>query len=167
MACTPAATVKFDVAYRPYVVPQEGFADPTACRRPGFRWTHKWTGVCRLCRQGTVSVYAGHPDRSGDAAGILDEGHLAAVGGIGIAGGEGAAVGTDPGVPGTAGYVSPPSDAAAEPELGSDTLLRCLHAVRLYKARPGLMVVSGGKVDANTPGPTLAKAMHDFSWAKG
>ena len=65
------------------------------------------------------------------------------------------------------GYVSPPSDAAAEPELGSDTLLRCLHAVRLYKARPGLMVVSGGKVDANTPGPTLAKAMHDFLVGQG
>jgi uncharacterized SAM-binding protein YcdF (DUF218 family) len=65
------------------------------------------------------------------------------------------------------GYVSPPSDAAVEPELGSDTLLRCLHAVRLYKARPGLIVVSGGKVDPSTPGPTLAKAMHDFLVGQG
>ncbi len=65
------------------------------------------------------------------------------------------------------GYVRPPSDVAPEAELGSDTLLRCLHAARLYKARPGLVLVSGGKVDPSIPGPTLARAMHDFLVGQG
>jgi uncharacterized SAM-binding protein YcdF (DUF218 family) len=61
----------------------------------------------------------------------------------------------------------PPSDAAPEAELGADTLLRCLHAARLYKAKPGLVLVSGGKVDPSTPGPTLARAMRDFLVGQG
>jgi len=60
------------------------------------------------------------------------------------------------------GYVRPRSEAISEVELGSDTLLRCLHAARLYKARPCPILVSGGRVDPSTSGPTLAQAMHDF-----
>lgn len=65
------------------------------------------------------------------------------------------------------GYVRPPSDTVPEAELGSDTLLRCLHAAKLYRARPCLIVLSGGKVDPSTPGPTLAQAMHDFLIGQG
>lgn len=65
------------------------------------------------------------------------------------------------------GYVRPPSDAVPEAELGYDTLLRCLHAAKLYKAKPRLVVVSGGKVDPDTPGPTLAQAMRDFLVGQG
>ena len=65
------------------------------------------------------------------------------------------------------GYVRPPNGAAAEVELGSDTLLRCLHAARLYKAKPRPILVSGGKVVPGTPGPTLAQAMRDFMVSQG
>ncbi|MGO9113057.1 MAG: YdcF family protein [Thermoguttaceae bacterium] len=65
------------------------------------------------------------------------------------------------------GYVRPPSDAVPEVGLGSDTLLRCLHAAQLYKARRCPILVTGGKVDPSTPGPTLARAMHDFLLGHG
>ncbi len=65
------------------------------------------------------------------------------------------------------GYVRPPSDTVPEVELESDTLLRCLHAAELYKAKPRPILVSGGRVDPSTPGPTLAKAMHDFLVSQG
>jgi uncharacterized SAM-binding protein YcdF (DUF218 family) len=77
-------------------------------------------------------------------------------------------------VPGDAGAIvvlsgclRPPGDKASQAELGCDTLLRCLHAARLYKARPCPMIVSGGKVDPSAPGPTLARAMHDFLVGQG
>ena len=65
------------------------------------------------------------------------------------------------------GYVRPPGKMLPEAELGSDTLLRCLHAARLYKAKPCLVIVSGGQVDPSTPGPTLARVMHDFLLGQG
>lgn len=55
-------------------------------------------------------------------------------------------------------------DAAGEHvRLDDASIERCLHAVRLYK-RAGRcrMILSGGKPDWSKPGPTLAKAMHDF-----
>jgi len=65
------------------------------------------------------------------------------------------------------GYVRPPSNTLPDAELGSDTLMRCLHAARLYKAKPCLVIVSGGQVDPSTPGPTLARVMHDFLLGQG
>jgi uncharacterized SAM-binding protein YcdF (DUF218 family) len=63
------------------------------------------------------------------------------------------------------GYVRPPSETVPEAELGSDTLLRCLHAAQLYKAKPRPILVSGGRVDAN--GPSLARSMRDFLVGQG
>jgi uncharacterized SAM-binding protein YcdF (DUF218 family) len=63
------------------------------------------------------------------------------------------------------GYVRPPSETVPEAELGSDTFLRCLHAARLYKAKPRPILVSGGP---NGPtGPTLARSMRDFLAGQG
>ena len=48
-------------------------------------------------------------------------------------------------------------------ELSEDGLRRCLHAARLYGAgSPCPVVVSGGKVDPDEPGPTEAAAMRDL-----
>ncbi len=63
------------------------------------------------------------------------------------------------------GYVRPPSETVPEVELGSDTLLRCLHAARLYKAKPRPILVSGGRFDAT--GPSLARSMRDFLAGQG
>jgi len=70
------------------------------------------------------------------------------------------------------GYVRPPGGSVRDPELGSDTLLRCLHAAQLYKAQLHKnhrcpIVVTGGKVNLNTPGNMLAKDMHDFLVGQG
>jgi len=67
-----------------------------------------------------------------------------------------------------AGYVRPPNDLRPEAELGQDTFSRCLHAARLYRqGEPCLVVVSGGKVESDTPGPTLAEVMRDFLLTQG
>ncbi len=51
----------------------------------------------------------------------------------------------------------------AEPELAYDTLYRCLHAARIYKAGPPLPVlVSGGKVNVDMPGQSIAALMGDL-----
>jgi uncharacterized SAM-binding protein YcdF (DUF218 family) len=64
-----------------------------------------------------------------------------------------------------AGYVRPASETVPADELGSDTLQRCLHAAKLYKAKPRPILVSGGK---NGPtGPTLAQSMRDFLAGQG
>jgi uncharacterized SAM-binding protein YcdF (DUF218 family) len=63
------------------------------------------------------------------------------------------------------GYARPPSETVPEVELGSDTMLRCLHAVRLYKAKPRPILVSGGRADAK--GPSLARSMRDFLAGQG
>jgi uncharacterized SAM-binding protein YcdF (DUF218 family) len=48
-------------------------------------------------------------------------------------------------------------------DLDSSAMGRCLEAARLYKKAGGCRIVaSGGKVFADTPGPSLAQAMSDF-----
>ena len=43
-----------------------------------------------------------------------------------------------------------------------------VYAARLYhQGKPRLIVVSGGKVDAGVPGPTLAQAMRDLLVGQG
>jgi uncharacterized SAM-binding protein YcdF (DUF218 family) len=57
----------------------------------------------------------------------------------------------------------PPSGARAEAELDEDSLQRCLHAANLYRRRPTCkVIVSGGKVDPESPGPTCAQVMAEF-----
>jgi uncharacterized SAM-binding protein YcdF (DUF218 family) len=47
--------------------------------------------------------------------------------------------------------------------LDEDVLKRCLHAAHLYdQGPPCLVLVSGGKVDPDDPGPTCAPVMADF-----
>lgn len=66
------------------------------------------------------------------------------------------------------GSVRPPDAIRREAELGEDTLYRCLHAAHVYsQGKPCLVVASGGKVDPDTPGPTLAEAMGKFLVSQG
>jgi uncharacterized SAM-binding protein YcdF (DUF218 family) len=58
------------------------------------------------------------------------------------------------------GYARPPSKIVPDAELGSDTMLRCLHAARLYRAKPRPILVSGGKL--GEAGPSVARCMRDF-----
>src|SRR5207249_5416937 len=59
--------------------------------------------------------------------------------------------------------VYPPEGPRTRAELDEDSLQRCLQAARLYKQGPPCPVlVSGGKVDPDTPGPTFAAALADF-----
>jgi uncharacterized SAM-binding protein YcdF (DUF218 family) len=62
-----------------------------------------------------------------------------------------------------AGYLRPPDEVRRQAELGEDTLYRCLQAAELYRqGRPCPVVVSGGKVNSDTPGPTCASMMREF-----
>ncbi len=64
--------------------------------------------------------------------------------------------------------LQPPDSVRARAELGEDSLLRCLHAAELYRQGPPCpIVVSGGKVDAETPGPGCAQVMAEFLQALG
>lgn len=66
------------------------------------------------------------------------------------------------------GQVRPPDRIRLRAELADDTLARCLHAAELYEqGKPCLVVLSGGKVDAGTAGPTFAEAMSDFMVEQG
>ena len=66
------------------------------------------------------------------------------------------------------GSIRPTSDTVPEVELGAETLLRCLHAARLHRqGKPCKIVVSGGRVDPDVPGPALAQAMRDFLVGQG
>jgi uncharacterized SAM-binding protein YcdF (DUF218 family) len=57
----------------------------------------------------------------------------------------------------------PPNAVHPRAELDEESLYRCLHGAELYHLGPPLpVVVSGGKVDPETPGPTHARAMADF-----
>jgi uncharacterized SAM-binding protein YcdF (DUF218 family) len=57
----------------------------------------------------------------------------------------------------------PPDGPRTRAELDADSLQRCLHAARLYHQGPGCkVIVSGGKVDPDTPGPPVARVMADF-----
>jgi len=59
--------------------------------------------------------------------------------------------------------VRPPNEMRPQAELGEESLYRCLHAARLYhRGEPCPVLVSGGKVDPDRPGPTLADLMRDF-----
>jgi uncharacterized SAM-binding protein YcdF (DUF218 family) len=59
--------------------------------------------------------------------------------------------------------VYPPEGPRPRPEMDEDTLHRCLEAARLYARGPGCpVVVSGGKVDPDTPGPSAAAVMASF-----
>lgn len=61
------------------------------------------------------------------------------------------------------GSLRPLDDAWTQVELGPDTLYRCLAAIRLYHAgQPCPVIVSGGKVDPQRPGPSLAAAMREY-----
>lgn len=61
------------------------------------------------------------------------------------------------------GGIYAPSGPRRHAEMDEDTLHRCLHAVRLYSAGPPLpIVVSGGKVEADHPGPSCAAVMGEF-----
>jgi uncharacterized SAM-binding protein YcdF (DUF218 family) len=61
------------------------------------------------------------------------------------------------------GYVKPPDEVLPQAELAEDCTYRCLRALELYHQGPRCpILVSGGRVSADTPGPTLAAAMRDF-----
>jgi uncharacterized SAM-binding protein YcdF (DUF218 family) len=61
------------------------------------------------------------------------------------------------------GGISLPNARRSRAELNSDSVYRCLHAAEVYRrGPPRLVVVSGGKVDPSSPGPTLAEAMRGF-----
>ena len=60
------------------------------------------------------------------------------------------------------GGIYPPSKTQPKALLASDSLYRCLHAAELYRRQPCKIVVCGGKVDPDQPGPTVAEAMRDF-----
>jgi uncharacterized SAM-binding protein YcdF (DUF218 family) len=48
-------------------------------------------------------------------------------------------------------------------QLSPDSLVRCIHAARLYRQGPRrTLVASGGKVSPSLPGPPLAHLMRDF-----
>jgi uncharacterized SAM-binding protein YcdF (DUF218 family) len=66
------------------------------------------------------------------------------------------------------GYVRVLDDEGTQTELGEDTLYRCLKAAEVYRqGRPCPVVVSGGKVDPDSPGPALAVPMCDFLRQQG
>jgi uncharacterized SAM-binding protein YcdF (DUF218 family) len=61
------------------------------------------------------------------------------------------------------GYVVRTDEYHPRPVLAVDTLYRCLRALDVYRQGPSLpIVVSGGKVEPQTPGPPLARVMSDF-----
>jgi len=58
------------------------------------------------------------------------------------------------------GGVQAPDAGRPQAELDSTSLYRCLHAVQLYRQGPPcLVLVSGGKPDAASPGPACADLM--------
>jgi len=62
----------------------------------------------------------------------------------------------------------PPDNVRPYAVLGEESMYRCLHAARLYRHGPPCPVlVSGGKVIADDPGPTLAELMQDFLHSHG
>jgi uncharacterized SAM-binding protein YcdF (DUF218 family) len=60
-------------------------------------------------------------------------------------------------------HVQPADDLHPEPELDEPSLNRCLRAARVYHQGPACPVlVSGGKGDADDPGPTCPEVMRNF-----
>jgi len=66
------------------------------------------------------------------------------------------------------GAVDPPDESRDYAVLGQDTLTRCLHAAALFRqGEPCWVIVSGGKVRRDEPGPAAADAMGDFLMTQG
>jgi uncharacterized SAM-binding protein YcdF (DUF218 family) len=66
------------------------------------------------------------------------------------------------------GYVHVLDDNGTKVELGADTLYRCLRAAEVYRqGKPCPVLISGGKLNPDAPGPTLAGAMRDFLVQQG
>lgn len=66
------------------------------------------------------------------------------------------------------GYVDPPKPHRDHPILGQDSLCRCLHAAALFRdGEPCPVILSGGKADQASAGPTVAAAMRDFLVSQG
>ncbi len=66
------------------------------------------------------------------------------------------------------GYIHVVDKEGTRVELGGDTLYRCLRAAEVYRqGKPCPVLVSGGKVNPEAPGPTLAAAMRDFLLRQG
>jgi len=67
-----------------------------------------------------------------------------------------------------AGSLNLLDDDGRQVELGEDTLYRCLRAADLYRrGKPCPVLLSGGRVDPDSPGPPLAAAMRDFLRGQG
>jgi len=59
--------------------------------------------------------------------------------------------------------VYPPEGRRLHAEMDEDSLKRCLHAAQLYhQGRPCPVLVSGGKVEPDTPGASFAAVMGDL-----
>jgi uncharacterized SAM-binding protein YcdF (DUF218 family) len=66
------------------------------------------------------------------------------------------------------GYLSHPPAPGLAPELGEDTLVRCLRGYELYRqGAPCTIVVSGGRVDPDPSVPPVSWVMCDFLVAHG
>ena len=68
------------------------------------------------------------------------------------------------------GYLLPPDPDAGRPRalLGPDSLYRCFHAAEVYRRiGPCPILVSGGKVEPDRPGPPLATVMREFLITQG
>jgi uncharacterized SAM-binding protein YcdF (DUF218 family) len=68
-------------------------------------------------------------------------------------------------VPGGSLRAASADDSRFEP--GTDTLYRCLRAAELYRAAPGPVLVSGGKVHESDSGPAVAEVMREFLLTQG
>jgi uncharacterized SAM-binding protein YcdF (DUF218 family) len=61
------------------------------------------------------------------------------------------------------GYARGPDGILPRPELGSDTLYRCVHAARLHQKAKNLPVlVTGGPIEGTRPAMSIAQFMKDF-----
>jgi len=61
------------------------------------------------------------------------------------------------------GSVLVPDAVRVEPELGDSSLYRCQHAAALYRrGQPCMVLVTGGKVDPDSPGPPCSEVMRDY-----
>jgi uncharacterized SAM-binding protein YcdF (DUF218 family) len=66
------------------------------------------------------------------------------------------------------GSIYPPTEFQSQAILGPSTLYRCLHAYDVYRAGPPrFLILTGGIVDPQREGPTLAEAMRDFMQQMG
>jgi len=61
------------------------------------------------------------------------------------------------------GSVDPPDKVRLHAELGESSFHRCQHAAELYRrGDPCLVLITGGKVYADTPGPASSEVMRDY-----